>query len=75
MKPEHPLLHLRPIDRGAACGARCKSRGRGRTGARERVRELLRQVQPRATPGTAGNRETGPCYANLTTRNFIRNCS
>ncbi|XP_018718123.2 snakin-2-like [Eucalyptus grandis] len=67
-----PTPSLQPIDCGAACAARCKLSSRP---------NLCKRAcgsccaKCKCVPlGTAGNRETCPCYANLTTRDLIPKC-
>ncbi|KAF8012619.1 hypothetical protein BT93_I0703 [Corymbia citriodora subsp. variegata] len=67
-----PVPSLQPMDCGAACEARCRLSSRPNLCKRACGSCCSRcNCVP---PGTAGNEETCPCYANLTTRNFIHKC-
>ncbi|KAL3723736.1 hypothetical protein ACJRO7_035842 [Eucalyptus globulus] len=71
-KTGEPAPSLQPIDCGAACEARCKLSSR--PNLCKRACGSCCAKCNRVPPGTAGNRETCPCYANLTTRDLIPKC-
>ncbi|TKY55892.1 Snakin-2 protein [Spatholobus suberectus] len=65
-----PLPHT--IDCGVACEGRCKLSSRPRLC--KRACGSCCAVCKCVPPGTYGNLDSCPCYANLTTRNQIHKC-
>ncbi|CAN1184745.1 Gibberellin-regulated protein 9 [Linum perenne] len=61
-----------PIDCGAACGERCKETKR--PNLCKRACGSCCAKCGCVPPGTSGNHNVCPCYANLTTRNQVHKC-
>ncbi|GMJ07884.1 hypothetical protein HRI_004457600 [Hibiscus trionum] len=67
-----PSPLAQPIDCGVACEGRCRLSKRQNLCKRSCGSCCARcKCVP---PGTAGNHEACPCYANLRTRNNVRKC-